>query len=250
MIRTLLIEDEPHARRELLRLLKEHPEVEVVGTVESVEEGLEYLATRTAPDLIISDIQLGDGLSFEIFERHRVTCPVIFTTAYDQYALQAFKVHAVDYLLKPVDPSALASALERFAAINRPLPDYSVLLRAFRGQPVQEYRERISGRLGDKIIHHPVQEVAYFQAGEDAVTMHPFQGPRAVIDLTLDRLEPQLDPRRFFRISRSLVVNINAVGRVEKYGNSQWAIQLTPALHGPVLVARSRSKAFLTWLDS
>lgn len=256
MIKVVIIEDEPHAQRELQRLLSASGEpMEVLAVLESVEDALDWLGSRIPPDLLFCDIQLGDGLSFEIFDQLSISAPVIFTTAYDQYALQAFKVHAIDYLLKPVEPEALLQALHKFKEVYQQrqerVPDYSLLMQAFRTlNQGGAYRERIAGKLGDKLVHHNIQDVAYFHASDEAITLYPFQGQRGVIDLTLDRLEEQLDPRKFFRINRNMLVNIRAVGKVQRYGNGQWAVELNPQWTEHVVVSRARAKDFAQWLDS
>lgn len=256
-MKVVLIEDEPHAQRELQRLLHATGEqLEVLAVLESVEDALDWLGSNTPPDLLFCDIQLSDGLSFEIFDQLSLSVPVVFTTAYDHYALQAFKVHAIDYLLKPVEPDALVQALQKFKDVyqvrQEQVPDYSMLMQAFRTlhQGGGAYRERIAGKLGDKLIHYSIQDVAYFHASEETITLYPFHGQRGVVDLTMDRLEEQLDPRMFFRINRNMLVNIRSVGKVQRYGNGQWAVELNPAWTEHVVVSRARAKEFAQWLDS
>lgn len=250
MIKALIIEDEPHAQRELQRLLQATSfEVNVEGLADSVEEGVTLIESHPKADLIFMDIQLSDGLSFEIFERLEVTAPVIFTTAFDEYAIRAFKVNSVDYLLKPVVPEDLETALKKFNDNRMSQLPFEALLKAFSTTDKKEYKSRWIAKLGDKLKTFTTDEIAYFYADDDAVYLVPKTGKAVIVDGSLGQISDQLDPVQFFQISRKITVTYSALNQVEKYGASQYSVELTPAFPERVLVSRSRTKEFLNWLN-
>lgn len=259
LLRALLVEDEPLAARRLADLLHKQPvPLEVVGTAESVEEAAELLrATHPAPDVLFLDIQLADGLSFELFERVEVRCPVIFTTAYDQYALRAFKHNSIDYLLKPIDADELAAAVVRLqsrqpAAVPvAPTFDGALLAQLMQQlQPQPQYKEQFVVKVGEHLKVVPVADVAYFFSLEKATFLQTREGRRLVVDHTLEQLEKLLDPRRFFRLNRAYLVHHGAIQDIIHYTNSRLKTTLAPAApDGDVLVSRERVGAFRAWLE-
>jgi len=259
-LRALIIEDEPLAARRLADLLRKQPvPLEVVGTAESVEEAAELLhATHPAPDVLFLDIQLADGLSFELFERVEVRCPVIFTTAYDQYALRAFKHNSIDYLLKPIDADELAAAVARLAAQRpavapvAPTFDPVVLAQLVQQlQPQPQYKQQFVVRVGEHLKVVPVEQVAYFYSLEKATLLQTTENRRFVVDQTLEQLEVLLDPRRFFRLNRAYLVSADAIQDIIHYTNSRLQTVLRPpAPEGAtVLVSREKVATFKQWLD-
>lgn len=249
MIRAIIIEDEPHAQRELQRLLEElSHSVSVVAIADSVEEGIEVIELHKEVDIIFMDIQLSDGLSFDIFESIDVTSPVIFTTAFDEYAIRAFKVNSVDYLLKPVMPEALQSAVDKFVHQSQPKVDFEKLIAAFAPSQTQ-YRERWAVRVGDKLKRFTKEDIAYFYADDDALYLVPNSGPAVIIEGTLQQSAETLDPKHFFQISRKLIISYPCIQKVEKYGSSQYALEVYPSFPERVLVSRSRMKDFNQWLN-
>ncbi|QTN39681.1 response regulator transcription factor [Cryomorphaceae bacterium] len=249
----LIIEDEPHAQRELMRLIGDlESNVSMTAGLESVEDAVEYLQNNPAPDLIFMDIQLSDGLSFEIFDQVEVKSPVIFTTAYDQFALQAFGVYSVDYLLKPVEKDKLAHAIEKyrmyFEAPAHSTPMYKELVHALRHKEVP-YKKRMVGKVGQRLRHYKVEDIAYFYAEDDTVFLRDYEGRNSIVEYNLEKLTEILDPELFFRISRKIIVSMTAMEKIERYGAGQYMLELNPAFDERVLVSRSRTKEFLQWMD-
>jgi two-component system, LytTR family, response regulator len=243
----LLIEDELPAARQLTRLLHAcDPGLRVMDTLDSVESAVNWLRTFPAPDLIFMDIQIADGLSFDIFNQTTVTAPVIFTTAFDQYALQAFKVSAVDYLLKPIDPAELEQALLKVKQRQTAIPvDLAALARFF--QP-QSYKDRFLVKAGQQMNLLRSADIAYFRSDAGLTQAFSNDHKKHFIDHTLDELERLLDPREFFRVSRSLTVRIDAIVRVSPHFNGRLKLELRPAPPEDAFVSRDRAGAFKVWL--
>lgn len=261
-LRALIIEDEPLAATRLAGLLQRQPmPVQVVGTAESVAEAEVLLrAPGAAPDVLLLDIHLADGLSFELFERLEIRCPVIFTTAYDKYALRAFKVNSIDYLLKPIDPEELTAALhklvqQRETAAPAPAPAFDAALLAQvlaqARQPAKEYKSRFVVRVGEHLKAVPVEDIAYFASLEKATLLHTHEGRRLVVDYTLEQLEGLLDPREFFRLNRAYLARATAIRDIIHYTNSrlQTILQPAPPDNDTVLVSREKVSLFKEWLD-
>lgn len=249
----LIIEDEPHAQRELMRILSAlEPSVGLTAGIESVEDAVEYLQTHDVPDLIFMDIQLSDGLSFEIFDQVKVTSPVIFTTAYDQFALRAFGVYSVDYLLKPVEKEKLRIAIDKYRQYYEPqehsTPMYREIVHALRQKEIP-YKKRMVGKVGQRLRHYRVEDIAYFYAEDDTVFMRDFDGRNSIVDYNLEQLTDMLDPEQFFRISRKIIVSHDCMEKIERYGAGQYMLELKPNFEERVLVSRSRTKDFLQWMD-
>ena len=256
-LRALIIEDEPLAANRLIGLLnKQTQPVEVVGTAESVAEAEVLLrVTQPAPDVLFLDIHLADGLSFELFERLEIRSPVIFTTAYDKYALRAFKVNSVDYLLKPIDPEELTAALaklHRQREAATPQLDAALLARVLQqARPAKEYKTRFVVRVGEHLKAIPVEQIAYFASLEKVTLLHTREGRRFVIDYTLEQLEGMLDPLEFFRLNRAYLAHAEAIHDIIHYTNSRLQTVLKPAPpdNDTVLVSREKVSTFKAWLD-
>jgi len=264
MLRALIVEDEPLAARRLADMLARQPEpVQVLGTAESVTQAVALLAsTQPAPDVLFLDIHLADGLSFELFEQTQVRCPVIFTTAYDQYALQAFKVNSVDYLLKPIDEEELTAALRKLRALHgavapaAPGPAFDPALLGQLLQQMQQtapnvtYKSQFVVRVGEHLKVVPVEHVAYFFSLEKATFLQTTEGRKYVVDYTMDQLETLLDPRRFFRLNRAYLTQQTAIQDIIHYTNSRLQTVLKPvAPDAQVLVSREKVNVFKSWLD-
>ncbi|QNH63467.1 LytR/AlgR family response regulator transcription factor [Hymenobacter sediminicola] len=256
-LRALIIEDEPLAANRLAGLLKKQPQpVEVVGMAESVVEAEALLrALQPAPDVLFLDIHLADGLSFELFERLEIRSPVIFTTAYDKYALRAFKVNSVDYLLKPIAPEELTAALaklQRQREAAAPQFDAALLARVLQqAQPAKEYKSRFVVRVGEHLKAIPVEQIAYFASLEKVTLLHTREGRRFVVDYTLEQLEQMLDPTEFFRLNRAYLAHAEAIHDIIHYTNSRLQTVLKPTApdNDTVLVSREKVAAFKAWLD-
>ncbi len=256
-MKVLIVEDEPFAQTELIRLLgNATSEAEIIGTLDSVETAISWFENNSEPDLVFLDIQLSDGLSFEIFEHVKFRCPVIFTTAFDEYAIEAFKLNSIDYLLKPIKPVALKQALDKYFGIKETYktresfsisPEQVQQLLNFR-QP--NYKSRFIAKLGDTIRHIPVEDIAYFFADNNVVFLVAKNGSKQIIEYSLEELLGVLDPSRFFRLNRSYIVDIDSVKKVSKYFNSRLAIELTPKVESQILVSRIKVPDFLKWMDN
>ena len=263
MLRALIVEDEPLAARRLADMLARQPDpVQILGTAESVAQAVQLLEAGPAPDVLFLDIHLADGLSFEIFEQTAVRCPVIFTTAYDQYALQAFKVNSVDYLLKPIDAEELTAALAKLrarlpAAPAAPAqPAFDPALLAQLMQQMQQapaaasYKSQFVVRVGEHLKVVPVEQIAYFFSLEKATFLQTVEGRKFVVDYTMDQLETLLDPRRFFRLNRAYLAQQTAIQDIIHYTNSRLQTVLKPvAPDAQVLVSREKVNVFKSWLD-
>ena len=259
-MRVAIIEDEPLAAERLRGLLGDYPgpggPVEVVAEAESVAEVIDAYPTWHA-ELLLCDIRLADGLSFNIWDRLRVDVPTIFTTAYEEYALRAFKVNSVDYLLKPIKPAELYAALRRFAE-RRTRPDETApapvavtpelvaeVARMVRGE---RYRERLLSKVGDRLTPLPVDGVAYFLSLDRITWAYGFDGRRHPVSETLDELDGALDPARFRRLNRACIAQARAVEQLTAYSNSRFRAHLAGHSGEPVVVARDRVPGVKAWL--
>jgi DNA-binding LytR/AlgR family response regulator len=248
----LVIENEKPAAERLVKMLKKaEKSAAIMGVVETVEDAINRLQMKPDPDLILMDIQLDDGLCFEIFETINIDTPVIFTTAFDEYTLKAFKVNSVDYLLKPIEEQALVSALAKFRKLyydnKDPFrKDFRQLINEFRNQ----YKSRFLIRIGEKYRSIPINEISHFQIRERSVFMSDFQGKDYGIDYSLEQLQNMIDPRKFFRINRECIVNIDAISLMYSYSSSR--LQLTIKNHEKndlFVVSRDKVTEFKRWID-
>ena len=251
-MKIVMIEDEPHARMELKRLLKKQlPEATIEAELESVEEGIEWLSEHKNFDLLFLDIQLSDGLSFDIFNAVKVEVPVIFTTAYNEYAIKAFELNSIDYLLKPVEPLQLEKALEKFERTRKKTtPAFNgEELRSLLGLEKQPNKMRFLIKVGDQFKFIPTQEIAYFYADRNTIYLVSTENKKYIVDYKLDELEEQLNSTDFFRITRSFIIHIQSIVKVHKYFNSRLCVEVKPAVEEQLLVSRIKVDAFLMWLD-
>lgn len=251
-MKVLIIEDENAAARRLEKLLREvEPNILVLQQIDSVEMAVAWLQSNPQPDLIFLDIHLADGSSFEIFEHVNVTCPVVFTTAYDEYALQAFKVNAVDYLLKPIKSAELEAALTKYKQLfAKPVPqDYSALLDTLRRQEGANHLRRMLIRFGQSIKLVDMADAAYFYT-KDKITFLVVRstGKRFPVDYPLDKLAVMLDPRAFFRINRQFIVNVTAIREMHPYSKSRVKVELDPSTDLETIVSTERAAEFKKWL--
>ncbi len=248
----ILIEDEKPSARRLQRMLKAL-QVEVSTMLHSVEEAISWFQDNPHPDLIFLDIQLSDGLSFEIFETLKIKSAVIFTTAYDEYALQAFKLNSIDYLLKPIDEDELANAVEKY---KERLPqkqavtlDFNDIKKLLVNPLDREYKKRFSVKIGQHLKLINIDEIECFYSENKGTYLHTTAGRNYLLDTTLEQLENELDPQSFFRINRKFFVNINAIKDILAYTNSRLQIKLHSFSDSDVIVARERVKSFKEWLE-
>ncbi|MDX2247249.1 MAG: LytTR family DNA-binding domain-containing protein [Bacteroidia bacterium] len=251
MLKVLIIEDEHLAARRLIRLLKDiEPDVQILATLDSVKSSVEWLEGNQA-DLIFLDIHLADGNSFSIFDQIPVNTPIIFSTAYDQYAIRAFKVNSVDYLLKPIEKEELAQSLKKFhqARPTEPKVDITALAQALLGKKTAEYQKRFMVMTGDKIKSVPVEDVAYFFGQQKYVFLITRDNRRHIIDTTLSVLEESLDPTRFYRINRQFIIGFDSIVNMVAYSKSRVKVELNPPSDIEAIVSIEKSKSFKDWLN-
>ncbi len=248
----LIIEDEKPAARRLNRMLAELG-IEVQQMLHSVEESLNWLQNNEHPDLIFLDIQLSDGLSFEIFEEIEVNSAIIFTTAYDEYALKAFKLNSIDYLLKPLDSDELEAAINQFKQKQPTQSDVQVNLDDIRKlliNPVdRKFKKRLSIKVGQhiKIIH--IDEIECFYSENKSTYIHTKENRNHLLDNSLENWQEQLDPEHFFRVNRTFIVHINAIKDIVAYSNSRLKLILNSYNEQEIIVSRERVKDFKHWID-
>jgi DNA-binding LytR/AlgR family response regulator len=250
-MKVLIIEDEVRAGQRLAQMLRDvDPEIHVMATAESVKDAVKFLSAGQSPQLIFSDIQLEDGLSFEIFEQVEVRCPIIFITAYDQYAIDAFKTNGIDYLLKPVDPVRLLQSLNKVKKLSPGLSIDNILALANASMSRNKYKNRFVIRIGERIKTVGVEEVVAFFSQDNATYMLHKDGRRYPLDYSLDLIESMVNPDAFFRVSRKFIVSINACSDITAWSNSRLKINLPGVDDQMVVVARERVQQFKQWLDS
>ena len=250
-MKVLIIEDEIMAQRSLTRLLSQYfPDMDVVGTASSVDGAVTWLQNPgNSADVIFMDVELSDGICFEIFRQVDIKAKVIMTTAYDSYALKAFEAGSIDYLLKPVDADALKRAVSRVRASGSSI-DVEALMKLMEGKktPQKEYKERYIIKFNDRIIPLNTSEVAYVYSEEKNNYLVTFDGQHYIIDSSLDVISDDLNPEQFFRISRSCIVSMKAIKSITKQ-TGRLRIVATPDPSFDMTVSRSRVDDFLTWLE-
>jgi len=251
-MKVIIIEDEKPSARRLQRMLnKLHVETETM--LHSVEESIEWFQNNEHPDLIFLDIQLSDGLSFEIFDAVEIKSVIIFTTAYDEYALQAFKLNSIDYLLKPIDEDELAEAVNKYKERlpqKQPVTlDFNDIKKLLVNPIGREYKKRFSIKVGQHLKLINIYDIECFYSENKGTYLYTTEGRNYLLDTTLEQLEDELEPQTFFRINRKFFVNINAIKDMVSYTNSRLQIKLNSYNEREVIVARERVRAFKDWLD-
>lgn len=246
-MKVLIIEDEEAATRRLQKMIGEiDPEMDILAALDSIEASVRWFSNHTAPDLILLDIHLADGSGFELFEHIAIQQPVIFTTAYDQYALQAFKVNAVDYLLKPIKKRELQRALEKYQRTqpsDTPV-DYTALMEAI--SPVKHKRFLI--KTGQQIKVFSPEEIAYFFTQNKLTYLVSHEGKKYALDQSLDKVEDTVNRQRFFRINRQFIIGLKAIKNLHVYSKSRVKIELDPPCPLETIVSTERSPHFKKWL--
>lgn len=253
MIKVILIEDEKPAADHLLRLLKDNPiTIEIITVLSSVEQAVTWFKNNAIPDLAFLDIQLSDGLSFDIFNHLEINCPIIFTTAYEEYALKAFKLNSIDYLLKPINANDLNYALKKYKklTIKNTIDEHSLKYRIDQVMHMltRKYKERFVVNAGMHIRSIEVSQINYFYSLNRSTFLYENSGKSYDIDYSLEQLENLLDPKNFYRISRKYIVNINAIKDIISYSSNRLKIKMNFSDNDDIIVSRSRIKAFKQWL--
>ena len=252
MIKVIIIEDEKPAARRLERMVSDL-DLEVQTLLHSVSESIEWLNNNKHPDLIFLDIQLSDGLSFEIFEHIATKSAIIFTTAYDEYALQAFKLNSVDYILKPIDEEELEAAVKKFRENNKSAEafDMNQLKSLLSSQNSRKtYKSRFTAQVGQHLKLVDVSDIACFYSENKASYMHCFSGRNYPVEIPLEMLEEELDPEKFYRINRKCILNIKAIKDIIAFTNSRLEIKIENFQEFQLIVSRERVKDFKSWLNN
>jgi two-component system, LytTR family, response regulator LytT len=246
-MKVLIIEDEATAARRLAKLIQEiDPSIEVLEQLDSIESSVNWLEKHGAPDLLFMDIHLADGSSFEIFRFVKLDKPVIFTTAYDEYALQAFKVNAIHYLLKPLKKAELEQAINKFRNLQKPAEmNYQALANSLQ---VDKYNSRFLIRFGQNIKVVEFRDAAYFYTEDKITFIVTKEGKRYPVEPSLEKLEEMADPRAFFRINRQFIVNIESIKEMYAYSKSRVKLKLEPPTDKETIVSTERSPVFKKWL--
>lgn len=249
-MKVILIEDENRAVNHLKRLIhKTDPAIEITKVFDTVRETVAYLEKGRDPDLIFSDVQLADGISFEIFSRVEVSCPIIFTTAFDTYAIEAFNTNGIDYLLKPIEEDRLRKALEKARQFSKPA-SLEALLNLDMSTARKVHKSRFMVKVGEKIRTIMVEDILAFYSFEKTTYLHTNTHRNYIIDYPLEELEDMLDPGRFFKINRKYIVSIDACSQIIAWSNNRLKIDIEGIDDQKIVVARERVRDFKTWLDS
>lgn len=250
-MKVIIIEDEIPAAKRLAKLLHSYnDEIEIVHKADSVESSVRYLTAAQNIDLIFMDIQLADGLSFDIFEKVKINSPVIFTTAFDQYTLKAFKVNSIDYLLKPIDENELHRSLEKYEQLYpKTQQDFSdKILRLMQDINAVKYKERLLIKRGQQLSYLKTGNTAYCFADGKLCYAVDFNGTKYLLEHNLSQLEEQLQPDNFYRINRHLLINIEAVKKVHTWLGGRLKIEIVPVTTAETVVSRERVNGFKEWL--
>ena len=251
-MRYLIVEDEFHAAKRLRELVEDYsPSAKCLGVVDSVTEAVSWFENNPPPDLAFFDIQLADGLSFSIFKRIEVRSPVIFTTAFDEYALRAFKTNSVDYLLKPIDEEELRDAIDKYKSIySYRSPSFStdIIEKLSQQLTTRNYVKRFLIKQGSSMAYINLADIRRFESDNGLTYLVNSDGLRYNIDYTLEQITEMIDPELFFRINRKAVVHINSVQKISPYFNSRLKLILEPEYNGDAIVSRDKVRAFKTWV--
>lgn len=252
-MKALIIEDEPYAQAELKRLIKKaDPSIKVLECLSSIEDSIEWLKSHDEPDLIFMDIQLSDGLSFSIFEEVEIHSPIIFTTAFDEYAIKAFEQNSIDYLLKPIEPEDLKRALIKYEKVKEKIISKAPTINADVLQELtgpKKYKSRFMIKKGETMRYINIEEIAYLYSSTEITFIVTHDKKKYSIDYTLEELGKLLDPDIYFRVSRKYITAISSVVEVRKHFNSRLKLILKPEPQDEILVSRARVSEFLKWLE-
>ncbi|MEM6965460.1 MAG: LytTR family DNA-binding domain-containing protein [Bacteroidota bacterium] len=251
----LIVEDEIRAAQQVKNMLEHNfSDAHILEIIESVEDGVEWLANNTSPDLILMDIQLADGLSFEIFQKVKVEAPVIFTTAYDQYSIKAFKVNSIDYLLKPIQEDDLKFAIKKyknlFAQKSSPIVDRLTIEKLINNLTEDKFRQRFVVKEGNSMTFVQVEDIAFFYSEDGISFLMTLHGKRYIVDMTIDAIEKDLSVRDFHRINRGQIVNIKSIEKIHPYFNHRLKLEIRGNKNHEFIVSRNRTSEFKGWVNS
>ena len=252
-MRVLIVEDEAPAYRRLEKILLEiDPGMEIIDVMDSVEDTVSWMKNHEWPDLALMDIQISDGISFKIFEKIKVECPVIFTTAFDEYLLQAFKVNSIDYLLKPIKKEELEQALNKYKNLKQAFSNTTIDINELVqniSRTEQKYKSRFLVKQGDKMLAIKTEDIVCFQSRHGVVHIVTCHQQKYLSDFTLEDLNQQLDPKNFYRANRQFLINANYIEAVHKHFKGKLQVDLTYFSEEPIFISSEKATAFKQWLD-
>ncbi len=250
-MKVLIIEDETHALLHLENLLNSiDKSIVIENKFDTIRKSVEWLTTHPHPDLIFLDIQLADGISFQIFEQVEINVPIIFTTAYNEYALQAFKVNSIDYLLKPIDAEELSKSLAKYRRINQKIeiPDKKVFDKVLQ-LLTNQYKTRFLIKFGSQIKTVSIHEIYYFFSMEKLTFLQTNENASYSLDYSLDEVESLIDPQKYFRINRKYLISIDSIINISVYSNSRLKLKLKNCSNDEIIVSREKVNELKKWLD-
>ncbi|MEB2783494.1 LytR/AlgR family response regulator transcription factor [Algoriphagus persicinus] len=249
-MKILIIEDEKPAAKLLKTQIEHHFEgAQLFGNLDSISKSIAWFQQNSAPDLIFCDIQLADGISFEIFEKIKLSTPIIFTTAFDQYAIKAFQVNAIDYLLKPIDPEDLARAVDKFKSNQIRSTIELDVLKSLLAPTKTSFKSRFLVRFGEKIQSISTSDISFFNSEERITFIQTYEGKRYVLESTLEQTESQVNPANFFRLNRKYLCSMEAIDGIFSYSNSRLKVTLKNCADQDILISREKVSDFKKWLD-
>jgi two-component system, LytTR family, response regulator LytT len=249
-MRTVIIEDELLQAEQLRSLIKDvDPSIDVLAIIQTVEESVEFFRHNTV-DLLFLDIHLADGLCFEIFDRISLTAPVVFTTAYDQYAIDAFRHNGIDYLLKPVTLHDLQKSISKYRTFTRPVADYNEIMNSIRNAAagMNVYKKRFISRSGKKLKIIPTTDIAFFYALGGGVFLRTYKNENLLTDKKMEDLEQELDPYEFFRLNRKVIAGVFSIKEILPYSKSRIKVILQPPFEEDVIISYQNVKNFMAWV--
>lgn len=253
-MRILIIEDEHYAAKRIQNLILEQlPDAKLYDVIDTVEDAVLWLSSHVEPNLIFMDIQLADGLSFQIFDKVKVSCPIIFTTAYDEYALSAFKVNSIDYLLKPIEKEALRSAINKYQQFfsQSSSSDFNwqnITKEIFTSK--NKYKQRFLIKTGNAYSYLNADEIKMLFSEDGLSFAYNLQGKKIMLEGSLDKIYEQLNPNSYYKISRKHIIALDAIKKVHPYLNNRLKVEIDQDLCQDLIVSREKVKDFKTWLDS
>lgn len=254
-MKVLIIEDEKNAAIRLSNLIKNiNPEIEILDYLGSIESSVKWLVTNPQPDIVFLDIQLEDGLSFRIFDKVKVDCPIIFTTAFDEFAIKAFELNSIDYLLKPITEEKLIKSINKLKKLENSFnsgllrSQMAEMLKTYQN-PEIKYKTRFLIHKTEGLVIVPIEDVAYFIAENKEVQLITYNNEHHFVNDSLDKLEKQLNPDFFFRINRQYILSINSIEKITNYFNYKLKLTLKPATDNDIIVGRKKVKEFKEWLN-
>ena len=249
-MKAIIIEDETPAAQKLKNAIeKSDPSIEIIAMLNSVQASVDWFQQQALPELIFMDIELSDGLCFKIFEKVNITCPIIFTTAYDDYWQEAFEHNSIEYLLKPVKQEKLEAALKKYTLLKQHFTtNLQQLLQSQQQQPSTGYKKRFLVKRGTDYVSVKTDDIAYFYAAQKLVCMVDVKGQKFILDQSLADIEKQLNPVQFYRVNRKYLVNMTAIRRIKSYPKSKLEVELDPPVTEEIIISQENVGAFKDWM--